>query len=192
MSSYVNPRSLTFWGGVGLVLYGVVQLFGDDPEAGVRAILEGLSVMGLRRAIGGSGHLPGGGAGVAALISLVLAGALVTVSGCRGDVRKGAGAAVPMLASHVGRSICRNLDVENRHAVEVALASLGDMSMSRLYADASSPSGDLAKATALYGKMWEWTHSSLRSLGTADPEMWTLLAAQIVHGMVIGCQASLA
>lgn len=44
-------KTKTFWSGLGLVAYGVVRVASGDID-GIREILEGLSVIFLRQAVG--------------------------------------------------------------------------------------------------------------------------------------------
>lgn len=44
-------KTKTFWGGLGLVAYGIVRVSQGDTE-GMREILEGLSIIFLRQAVG--------------------------------------------------------------------------------------------------------------------------------------------
>lgn len=44
-------KTKTFWGGLSLVAYGIVQIK-EDPQTGIQNILTGVSIIFLRDAIG--------------------------------------------------------------------------------------------------------------------------------------------
>lgn len=49
---YFNPKSLTFWSGIGLIAIGATRLFAGDADNGLKTLTEGLALIGIRRAIG--------------------------------------------------------------------------------------------------------------------------------------------
>ena len=47
----INLKSKTFWSGLSMVLYGVVQIISKNESEGIQNILTGLSIIFLRDAI---------------------------------------------------------------------------------------------------------------------------------------------
>lgn len=44
-------KTKTFWSGLGLIAYGIIQITNNNPTEGINSILTGLSIIFLRDAI---------------------------------------------------------------------------------------------------------------------------------------------
>jgi hypothetical protein len=52
MLAYINIGSVSFWSGAALLALGVTELIGGSTDQGVAHIVQGLGMIGLRKAIG--------------------------------------------------------------------------------------------------------------------------------------------
>ncbi len=51
-SSYINVFSIAFWSGIAMMGLGITEVIGGQTEGGISHIVQGLGLIGLRRAIG--------------------------------------------------------------------------------------------------------------------------------------------
>jgi hypothetical protein len=49
---YINPTSVTFWSGLGLIGFGAYLIYIGQVDTGIARIGEGLAMIGIRRAVG--------------------------------------------------------------------------------------------------------------------------------------------
>jgi len=57
MQKYFRPNSITWWSGLAMLAYGITLVVQGDAENGVKNIVEGLAIVGIRAAIGGGNPL---------------------------------------------------------------------------------------------------------------------------------------
>lgn len=51
MASYVNPKSMTFWGGLAAIITGIGFIYMGSMERGIQTILGGLIAISGRKAL---------------------------------------------------------------------------------------------------------------------------------------------